>query len=308
MKRFFRILLLLICLLLAGIALLFVSHKSLYFGKEAGTDSLTVLSYNTHRMGGFAKPDENEVIAYLRSSDADILCLQEVEVYKSHKYLTWKELRRALKDYPYHYCDFKIDNKRRQYGNVVFSKYPLTNTATVGFDSRGNISSQCDVIVRKDTFRLFVNHLESNRLEQNDLDSVIQTHSLSHGRLIGKLQSARRLRHEQAREIHSRVKASPYPVIVVGDFNDIPLSLTYLTLRPGLKDCFLRTSNLRIGNTLVWHSSSASAGKTSHSRSWNFLGIRIDYILCSPFFVPVSFRTDHPSGSDHYPVVSTLTW
>ena len=292
MKRFLRILFLLLCLLLVGIALLFVSHKSLYLRSGAGTHSLTVLSYNTCRMGGFAKPDNNRVIAYLRTSGADILCLQEVEVYKSHKYLTFKELRKSLKDYPYVFCDFKIDNHRRQYGNVVFSKYPLANTATVGFDSRGNISSQCDIILPADTFRLFVNHLESNRLEQNDLDSVIQTHSLSHGRLMDKLQSAGRLRRAQAREVHSRVKASPYPVIVLGDFNDIPLSLTYLTLRMGLKDCFLRTSNLRLGNTLVWH----------------WLGIRIDYILCSPSFVPVSFRTDRPSGSDHYPVVSTLTW
>ena len=292
MKRFLRILFLFLCLAAAGIALLFVSHKSLYRHADAGAHSLKVLSYNTQRMGGFAKPEKNSVIGYLRSSDADILCLQEVEVYKSHKYLTFKELRKALKEYPYFFCDFKIDNKRRQYGNVVFSKYPLANTGTVGFDSRGNMSSRCDVILRSDTIRLFVNHLESNRLEQNDIDSVIQTRSLSHGRLMDKLQSAGRLRRSQAREVRRCVKSSPYPVIVLGDFNDIPLSATYLTLRMGLKDCFLRTSNLRFGNTLVWHR----------------FGMRIDYILCSPSFVPVAFRTDRTSGSDHYPVVATLTW
>ena len=309
MKRLFRILLLLLFLLLTAAVLLTVSHKSLYRHTEQGSKSLTVLSYNTQRIGGFAKTENNKVVKYLQQCEADILCLQEVEVYKSDRYLTWAELRKALKHYPYYYCDFKIDNRRRQYGNVVFSRYPLTNPAKIGLDSRGNISSQCDVTVGKDTIRLFVNHLESNRLEQNDIDSVIQNRSLSHGRLMDKLHTAGRLRRAQARDIHRRIGKSPYPVIVTGDFNAIPLSVTYLTMRLGLRDCFLCTSNLRVGNTLVWRGRN-SGGDTKNGRTSVLpkLGIRIDYILCSPCFVPVSFRTDRTYGSDHYPVISTITW
>ena len=50
---------------------------------QEGTRVVRVLTYNTHRMGMFRKPNDNQVINYLRNGqDADIICLQEVEVYK----------------------------------------------------------------------------------------------------------------------------------------------------------------------------------------------------------------------------------
>lgn len=76
-------------------------------------------------MGGFAKPQENEVIRYILAEDADIVCLQEVEVYQDRQYLTLGELREALGVYPYCYFAFSVHNNRRQFGNAVFSKFPI---------------------------------------------------------------------------------------------------------------------------------------------------------------------------------------
>ncbi len=42
--------------------------------------TLSVMTYNTHRLGMFEKPERNEVIRFLRTADADVICLQEVEV------------------------------------------------------------------------------------------------------------------------------------------------------------------------------------------------------------------------------------
>ena len=56
-----------------------------------GTNSLSVLTWNTGRMGYFVKPEKNEVLQYLVSQDADVLCLQEVDVYKDSKYLTLQD-------------------------------------------------------------------------------------------------------------------------------------------------------------------------------------------------------------------------
>ena len=47
-------------------------------------------------MGQFAKPEKNEVLQYLLSQDADVICLQEVDVYKDAKYLTLLEVKRTL--------------------------------------------------------------------------------------------------------------------------------------------------------------------------------------------------------------------
>ena len=59
------------------------------------------MTYNTHRMGMFRKAAENEVIQFLRESDADVICLQEVEVYKDDRYLTLPELKEAMQAWQY---------------------------------------------------------------------------------------------------------------------------------------------------------------------------------------------------------------
>ena len=293
MKRFFRILTVILLLFVVATGLLLVSHRFLYADHASGKQhSLTLLTYNTHRMGMFCKADRNEVIRYLRQSDADILCLQEVEVYKDSRYLTLDELKRAMAHYPYTYFDFKVYNSRRQFGNVVFSRYPLVNKHTIRYASQSNISSCCDVVVGRDTLRLTTNHLESFRLKDSDLDSLrahpIRPSDPLHRRLL----STSLQRWRQARTVSRAVSQSPYPVLVVGDMNAMPLSMTYLTLRRHLDDAFLMSSNLRLGNTY-------RKGK------W---GIRIDYILHSPSIAATACRVDAVDASDHYPVIATVVW
>ena len=272
---------------------LFISHKRP--SAEGCQKMLTVLTYNTHQMGMYEKASQNRVVRYLQKQDADIVCLQEVDVYKNDHYLTLPELRDALKKYPYTYYDFKIYNSRHQYGIVVFSKYPLRNKHTIRYTSRGNISNYCDVIVGKDTLRLFNNHLESNKLDITDLPDSIDSEALKESahRISDKLGSARQIRHEQVKAIREEINQSPYPVIVVGDFNDVPLSYTYLKMRGhDLRDCFLESSVGKWGATLTKRK----------------IGIRIDYILCSKKLKPAAFRVDRVNYSDHYPVTATIGW
>ena len=64
--------------------------------------AITVLTWNTGRMGEFKKPEKNEVLQYLLSQDADVVCLQEVDVYKNEEFLTLPDVKRTLsKKYPY---------------------------------------------------------------------------------------------------------------------------------------------------------------------------------------------------------------
>ena len=292
-KRIIQVVLLVpVLLALIWVGLLLFSHGS---PKDDCAHHLSVLTYNTHQMGMYEKAYQNRVIRYLQRQDADIICLQEVDVYKNDKYLTLPELRKALEKYPYTYFDFKIYNKRHQYGLAVFSKYPLSNKNTIRYSSRGNISDYCDVAVGTDTIRLFNNHLESNRLEVKDLPDSIEGNALveSAQRISDKLESARKIRQQQARAIREEIQQSPYPVIVAGDFNTTPLSYTYLKIRGGqLRDCFLSTSWFKYGSTF----------------SRRNIGLRIDYLLCSKELQPVSTRIDHLNCSDHYPVTAIIGW
>ena len=269
-----------------------VSHSALFFPKRELPHSFTLMSYNTHRMDDARKAKQNRVIQYILRTQPDVVCLQEVEVSKSDEHLTLPELRNALSCYPYTYFDFKIYNSRRQYGNVVFSKFPLVDKHTLRYKSRGNITSVCNIVLPDDTLRLYTNHLESNRLEHKDLDlgtTTEQAQSAVAG-ASAKLEQASQIRLEQAKAIHDDASRSPHPVLIVGDMNTTPVSLTYRVLQQGMRDAFLESSNLRLGHTFVMH----------------HLGIRIDYILHSKQLTASDFDVPHVDYSDHYPIITTI--
>ncbi len=284
MKRFIKWIVVLLLLVLVWLLVSNVSHRwrDLSISPQPSHSSLTILTYNTQRMGGFAKVKQNKVIDYLQQVDADVLCLQEVEVYKDPTYLTLNELRQAMAQYPYTYCDFKVYNARRQYGNMVFSKYPLINKHTIHYASRGNITSCCDVVVGEDTLRLMVNHLESHHLTMQEQRDT----------LIEKIELASKIRWHQAWTVKKAMLRSPYPLLVVGDFNAIPLGLTYQCLRLGMRDCFLETSRGRLGLT--------------YYHGW--WGVRIDYVLCSYDLLPYRCVIDPVKASDHYPMLVSIEW
>lgn len=270
------------------------SHRMPWQKGKKTTNELKVLTYNTHAMMiGESLDSKLAMLQYINRLDADIVCLQEVLVYKSGQRLTLPMLREAMRQYPYTYYDFKHYNSRRQFGNVVFSRYPLIHKQTIRYESASNISSQCDVVVGADTLRLVVNHLESFKLEDSDfhIDSLTSG-NFKESSLNRKLTKTSQLRRKQVQQVRSAIRQSPYPAIAVGDFNAVPLSLVYWTMNLGMRDCFAETSVGRYGAT--------------YQRKG--IGIRIDYIFCSRELVPLACRTEKKHYSDHYPVVATIGW
>lgn len=295
MKKIQRILILLISLLVIWVLYSLVSHRIHTADEIAYDHVLKVLTYNTHgTMVNKSITEKKAMLRYINEQDADIVCLQEVLVYKNPKYLTLPALREAMKKYPYTYYDFKQYNTKRQFGNVVFSRYPLINKQTIRYESQTNISSQCDVVMRYDTIRLIVNHLQSYGIEEQDLHmDSISLEGIKNSTLSRKLRSADRLRHQQAHAVKRAIRQSPHPVITVGDFNAIPLSYVYWKIKFGLHDCFLDGSREQLGNT--------------YKRKG--IGVRIDYILCSRKLDPIKCEVDkHATYSDHYPLTATIGW
>lgn len=262
------------------------------------THSLRVLSYNTHRMDGVAKPDQNRILHYLQNQEADVVCLQEFETHKDQTFLTLQQVKKALTQYPYSYIDFKEYKGVRQYGLAVFSKYPLLHKHTLRYLSPTNISNGCDVVVGADTIRLFNNHLQSNRLSESELASLDFTDNSSAQvkqatwSVTSKLRKGYQYRVPQADSLVLAAQNSPYPVIMCGDFNDVPVSFVYHRLTRHLQDAFL---------------SSASLG-TGHTFKNKNIGLRIDYILHSDIFQVSQFEIDRQPFSDHYPIACTFRW
>lgn len=255
---------------------------------------LTVLTYNTRAMMiGESLASKHAMLNHLNRLDADIVCLQEVLVYKTGERLTLPALREAMRKYPYTYYDFKKYNSHRQFGNVVFSRFPLINKQTIRYESNSNISSQCDIVINNDTIRLIVNHLESFCFEKKDFNiDSLTAGNFKESSFNRKLTQASQLRRKQVMKVRRAIHQSPYPVIAVGDFNALPLSLVYWTMNMGLRDCFAESSFGRYGATYMRQG----------------LGIRIDYIFASRQLHPLACRVDQATYSDHFPVIATIGW
>ena len=295
MKTIKRALYITLLLIIGWMLWSFLSHKMPWKKTPETRHQLRVMTYNTQGMAinkGMAT--KMAMLRYINAQDADIVCLQEVLVYKNEKRLTLPKLREAMSQYPYTYYDFKFYNSKRQFGNVVFSRYPLIHKKTIRFESKSNISSQCDVVVGKDTIRLMVNHLESFKLTTDDLSlDSLPTNLLQENWLSDKLMSASRLRRSQVGTLRKAIRQSPYPVIAVGDFNSLPISWVYWRMNMSMHDCWAESSLGKYGSTYRY--------------DW-WLRARIDYIFTSRKLKPISCEIGHATYSDHYPVIGTVGW
>ena len=107
--------------------------------------------------------------------------------------------------------------------------------------------------------------------------------------IIRKMKHAFTQRGAQADLAKAEIEKSPYRSVLCGDFNDVPNSYTYFTLKGIRKDAFLQKS-LGIGRTYL------SLAPT----------LRIDYILPGNEFDVLQFDMIDENLSDHLLLVSDL--
>lgn len=222
-----------------------------------------------------------------------------MDVYKNEEFLTLPDVKRTLsKKYPYSYIDFSVYNKRHQYGTMVWAKYPLINKQSIHYETSGNLSNRCDMVVGSDTFRIINNHLESYKFTPEDLAEIESVRDYKgiravFKRLKAKWDRAIPLRENQARVVRKEIDDSPYPVIVVGDFNSPAVSFAYRHISERLHDAWNETHYF-----WQWGATYTKKG----------VGLRIDYILCSDPLRPTACTVPSAPGSDHLPVRATIEW
>jgi endonuclease/exonuclease/phosphatase family metal-dependent hydrolase len=262
--------------------------------KENEDTTIKIVTYNVrYFMGAGNQPSReyaDRIKNFLLEKEPDIICLQEVEL-KSNQIFN---LEGTIKEMP-SINHYQYARTSRRSGSVTMSRYPIINMKEVRFENSGNLAIYTDVVRETDTIRIFNVHLQSYRIDP-DRYRIIETQIISNdedlkeARELGsKYRRASKMRAVQARIIQRKIKESPYPVIVCGDFNDTPSSYAYQTMRGKLKDSFIE-SGRGIGQTYV--------GKLP--------SFRIDYILHSKFFRSYNSQVYNLPYSDHLPVVSDL--
>lgn len=277
----------------------------LHFSKKEEvkiSKKITLLTYNTMGMGKLVehtKKTPNKVIQYIIEQDADIVCLQEYSVSDLDQYLSTKDVYRIFDKYPYKHIYLISSGKHtRHNGMATFSKFPIVDKQYVDYTSNFNSSIYTDIKIGDDTIRIVNNHLESNKVTEQDkvlplkLKENFDTENLSDitRHFSRKLGVAYKIRAKQADAVAKVIKSSPYKTIVCGDFNDVPASYAYTKIRGDLKDAF---------------SEIGSGFGFTFQDKWYFF--RIDYILYDAnAFTVSSFKTDKVKYSDHFPVSCTI--
>ncbi len=279
-----------------GLLLLVLLPSLFFFGRYyqfKGTEDTTpatlkVVSYN---VGLFAHGDRfgnrealaDSVCAYLNKADADIICLQEFYLPVRVDMGAW--LKRHFPSYSANY--YVLTGQDGQFGNVTLSRRPVSGKGMIDFEKSTNQALWTDVRLDSATVRFYNCHFESYNIS---LSGLVEKAG-EEGLVEETGQKMKRSIHErpgQVAEVLKGVDAAPVRSVVLGDFNDNPLSYTYFRLLRGRKDSFVEAGK--------------GFGATYRSL-WPLL--RIDYILYPQDLTAVSYKVDKVRYSDHYPVIAT---
>lgn len=267
-----------------------------------------------------------QMLNVIKENAPDILCMEEYNVMKSDSMAPYtKQImeENGYKEYRFT-ADNKFENSKDIYlGTAIFSKFPLKDFVAFPLDVRKHAIEngasyllQVDVVLAENRMlRLFALHLYSSGITSNDINYIeelkgrkvngtsvpdydpdfieeLNRRNIKPGDhfkvFMFKLNLAYRKRALEADSVARVVSSSPYPVLICGDFNDVPASYTYTTIRGKYADAFV------------------AKGK-SLGRTFNEImpTLRIDNIFYDPSLLKaVAYKTPYLFLSDHKPVIA----
>ena len=262
-----------------------VALRRSYGEQEYERTAVKVMTYNLRSfIGDDGERYLDSIVANIKKFNPDILCIQECG---------FNDMADSLLE-PLNTLPHTVS--RAQLSPMIYSRYPILRAGRV--DTMKNFV-WADLAMRDDTVRVFSVHLHTTAISSDDsryierrefLDDVNGDEKLRS--IVSRLASNNRNRAVQADTLAAMIASSPYPVIVCGDFNDTPVSYTYRTVSDNMKDAFR---------------------EVGRGYSYTYRGffdlLRIDYVLCSEEFEPLSYGVvDSMRYSDHYPVFVRLRY
>lgn len=281
-------------------------HFSNTFSKAKPADALRVMNWNVAQFNVMdlkTKPGiKDRMLATINEYQPDIVCLQEMvaedSTVKDHGHIDGFLQQLGFKNHFYAYNRKEDFWGYAHFGIIIFSKYPIIKKQTVSFypHDYNSIFQYADIVKGKDTIRVFNIHMQSLRFSKSNLKYIDKPTVEDENRaikesknILAKFKTGFLKRKIQAERIRTEIDKSPYPVIVTGDFNDVPNSYAYHTISENLNDVFVEKGS--------------GLGRT-------FSGIspvlRIDNIFADKKMKVLQYNLVKKKLSDHFPIMADL--
>ncbi len=256
------------------ILILFISCCAFVSGNvKDSTKTIKVMCYNIHHGEGVDGVVDLERIAQLiLENKIDLVALQEVDVgvARTNRINIMKILSELTGMYPV--FEKNIDYQGGEYGNGILSRYPVIESKNHHYkmiregEQRGLLKVIVDVYGMKIAF--MNTHIDYREDDSERINNI--------------------------KEINNIVKEfGDMPVLIAGDFNDIPGSRTHLTMKENFFD--------------VWEKIGEGDGFTFHTENPDK---RIDYFFLyrnnslKVKLVPESIEVIYSIASDHLPLIA----
>ncbi len=227
----------------------------------------------------------NRIFNYVCEENPDILALQEFSIL-SKKTSIIDSLKQKLKT-PFHrFMKYKEKQTKFMEGIITFSKYPIIDNGMILNSNKEPFALFCDVRFHDKSIRILNIQLESFHLQS--VEDTLTKNRNFWGYAMGGYRLLRKgfiCHAEEVRLLIQNIKQSPYPIILCGDFNDVPNSNTYFNMANHLNDAFIQ--------------SGTGMGITYNGK---YPCLRIDYIFSSDEFKSDNFLTGKVDLSDHFPI------
>ncbi len=259
------------------------SQARRYYPHPFSVMTYNVRLFNIYQWNGL-QYTHNKIYQFVRDKNPDFVCMQEflsngkIQVFSKFNHL-----------YPYYTISY--NTKKIKAGEVIFSRYPITNSGKLKYDTHV-FGIYADINMNGEKIRIINVHLRSvsfGYTDYNSLDSL----KFSNSRLksiTDKLIRGYRYRAREVKILTDFIDTTTTPVILCGDFNDTPVSYTYTQISQRLHDAFT-IAGLGLGNT------------------YNQLIplLRIDYVFFSDQIHVLDYQRIKLKYSDHYPLIVELS-
>lgn len=261
--------------LLIGITFIPKLYKFSALELPKETTDFTIMSYNVRLFNVYNWLDEKDVpekiTAFVIEKSPNVVCFQE---FPNNKKATFSA---------YKYQHILFEGKKERSGLAIFSKFKMINKGIIEMPDSNKKLIFADIVVAKDTLRVYNMHLESIKISKEINDKIDEAKSKY---IFKRLSKTFATQQQQAEIIQENIAQCNYKTIVCGDLNNSAFSYVYRKIKGESNDAF--------------EIAGSGFGK---SYNYKFYPARIDYIFTDKRMKIKKFTTYNSFlKSDHFPI------